>query len=238
VVLAAADGHGSSSRGGQGAALAVEVAEEFLLDFYQALEPQHRTQLPRVRELMREPVCRKLVQAWAQRVRESVGEVLPVRDVLREYGTTLLAVLFAPEFVLFLQVGDGDLLVVQEDGRVVPGVERHPRNFADETDSLCQPQAWLSAQISVWPPFLGETLVLVSTDGYANSFATHAAFEQIGPDYLARVREQGMAAVLEELEAILEETSLRGSGDDITLGLIHVPPSAAPARDVDTVDAR
>lgn len=222
-VLAVADGHGSSPRGGEGAWLAVRVAVEWLLDFHEALAAEHRAHPARIRELVREPVGRKLVQEWARRVRESVGELPPGRDVLLEHGTTLLAALVAPEFVLFVQLGDGDLLVVQADGRVVRGVERSERHFADETDSLCAPQAWLSMRVSVWPRMAGEALVLLATDGYANSYETLEAFERIGPDYLAWVRERGLEQVGGELEAILEKTSERGSGDDITLGMIHIP---------------
>lgn len=203
---------------------------EWLLDFYEALDVERRARPAVVRELVREPVSRKLVQEWARRVRESAGEVPPERDILREHGTTLLAALIAPEFALFLQLGDGDILVTQEDGSVLRGVEPSARNFADETESLCSPQAWLSMQVAAWPPFAREALVLLATDGYANSYASTEAFERIGPDYLARVREQGLAQVGTELEAILEETSSLGSGDDITLGMIHVPPPVAGAQ--------
>jgi hypothetical protein len=185
----------------------------------------HPTLRDEERTRSKHPRFDKLVQEWARRVRESVGELPPERDVLLEHGTTLLAALVAPEFVLFVQLGDGDILVVQEDGRVVRGVERSERHFADETDSLCAPQAWLSMRVSVWPRMAGEALVLLATDGYANSYETLEAFERIGPDYLARVRERGLEQVGRELEAILELTSERGSGDDITLGMIHIPPA-------------
>lgn len=237
VALAVADGHGSSKNGGEGAALAAEVAVEFLLEFYEALDPARRLRPAAVHELLREPVSRKIVQQWAHRVRAAAGERPPEQDVLREHGTTLLATLVAPEFVLFLQLGDGDILAVQQDGSVLRGVERNPRNFADETDSLCSPRAWLAMQLAVWPPFPGEALILLATDGYANSYETAQAFEQVGPDYLARVRAQGLAGVAGDLEAILEQTSNLGSGDDITLGLIHIPPSAGGAGSEEAVDA-
>ncbi|MBM7114918.1 PP2C family serine/threonine-protein phosphatase [Archangium primigenium] len=222
-VLAVADGHGSSPRGGEGAQLAVEVAVEWLLDFHARLTPEQRTRPATVREWAREPFARKLVGEWSRRVRESVGESPPEGDVLRAHGTTLLAVLVAPEFVLFAQLGDGDILVVQDSGQVMRGVEPDERHFADETDSLCGPQAWLALRVAVWPRPQGEVLLLLGTDGYSNSFENRADFERIGPDYLARVRERGLSQVAAELEALLSLTSERGSGDDITLGMIHLP---------------
>lgn len=228
-VLAIADGHGSSARGGEGAALAVRVAVEWLLDFYASLPPGHRAHPARVLELAREPLRRQLVREWIRRVHASPGELSAERDVLREHGTTLLAALVAPEFVLFAQLGDGDVLVVQDGGRVERGVEPRARYLADETDSLCMPEAWSSLRMAIRPRPADEALLLLSTDGYANSYETREAFERIGPDYLARVRARGLAQVGAQLEAILEETSARGSGDDITLGMIHLPASAQEA---------
>lgn len=237
-VMAVADGHGSSPRGGEGARLAVRVAVDSLLDFHDKLGPEFPGHLSRTRELMREPVSRALVQAWAQRVRESAGGSLPEEELLREHGTTLLAALVAPAFALFLQVGDGDILFTQGEGLVERGVEPGACNFADETESLCTPQAWLSMRIKVWPPFDRETLVLLATDGYSKSYASTEDFERIGPDYLAWVRERGLAQVGGELEAILEETSRRGSGDDITLGLIHLPAPEGVRESPDVTESR
>jgi hypothetical protein len=70
-------------------------------------------------------------------------------------------------------------------------------------------------------------LILLSTDGYANCFVTEADFVQIGPDYQHMLREQGLAQVIAQLPAILQQASQRGSGDDITLGLIQRQPSSS-----------
>ncbi len=65
-------------------------------------------------------------------------------------------------------------------------------------------------------------LVLLSTDGYVNSFRSQEDFIQIGKDYLQILREQGSEALAEELPRILTEATQQGSGDDITLGLLHM----------------
>jgi hypothetical protein len=65
------------------------------------------------------------------------------------------------------------------------------------------------------------TLVLLSTDGYANSFRSDDDFLKIGQDYLEIIREQGIASLAEELPAILTEATQQGSGDDITLAILQ-----------------
>jgi hypothetical protein len=73
--------------------------------------------------------------------------------------------------------------------------------------------------------------VLLSTDGYANSFASPDAFLKVGRDYLDMLRTEGAEEVAKNLPAWLEETSQNGSGDDITVGIIYrrEPPLAEPA---------
>ena len=63
-------------------------------------------------------------------------------------------------------------------------------------------------------------LVLLSTDGYANSFEDDGGFLSVGSDLLMMLREHDTAAVQRDLETWLEEASREGSGDDITLGVL------------------
>ena len=63
-------------------------------------------------------------------------------------------------------------------------------------------------------------MILVSTDGYANSFDNEEKFVKIGKDYLDMIRQQTFDEVASQLKYFLEQTSQGGSGDDITFGLI------------------
>jgi hypothetical protein len=69
---------------------------------------------------------------------------------------------------------------------------------------------------------------MLSTDGYGNSYENDAEFERIGPDYLKLVRERGLGSVVELLPSFLEQVSSGGSGDDVTLALIHVAFGGEP----------
>jgi hypothetical protein len=227
-VLALADGHGACPRGGEGAWAAVRVAAGWLLDFHASLEPAARTRLALIRDLTGEPFRRRLVQEWERRVlQEAPRDGKEEEAILREHGTTLVCVLVSPEFLLFLQVGDGDILSVDAAGRVSRVLEGPSALVGDETSSLCSPQAWQSMRVAIQAPLAEERLLLVATDGYAKSYDSDEIFERIGPDYLARVRERGFESVMEQLPAILAEVTARGSGDDIALGLIHQPAPRA-----------
>jgi hypothetical protein len=70
-------------------------------------------------------------------------------------------------------------------------------------------------------------MVLVCTDGYANSFRDEGGFEQVGTDLLAIVERQGLDAVAGSLEGWLTETAQLGAGDDATLAVISLPPTSA-----------
>jgi hypothetical protein len=64
-------------------------------------------------------------------------------------------------------------------------------------------------------------LILVATDGYANSFPSEEEFVKIGRDYREMIGQNGITYVGQQLEDFLKETSEGGSGDDITLGIIR-----------------
>lgn len=168
------------------------------------------------------------------------------------YGATFLLCVVTPEFILYAQLGDGDILLVSQAGTVArPNWRADPRLFANETTSLCMPEAWAEMRVDVQPiaapngepaddvqPVPTPALILLATDGYANSFVDDSAFVRVGSDLLALVRTDGFEAVCAGLPAWLEETSRLGSGDDITVGLVYRTPAAtiAPAAALDRLE--
>ena len=62
-------------------------------------------------------------------------------------------------------------------------------------------------------------LILLSTDGYSNSFQDEAGFLKVGSDLLHMIRTTagGLDMVKEHLVAWLTESTYAGSGDDITV---------------------
>lgn len=226
AVLAVADGHGSakSPYSDQGAQIAVEVAVELLGKLYSESSslPNRLSVLKRYAE---EQLAKAIVREWTDRVKKHHlttfgNDILLEKELLVSYGSTLLAAILAQDFLLFLQLGDGDILAVSGDGQVTRPIPRDERLIANETTSLSTPHAWREMRVAFWsisdePP----ALVLLSTDGYANSFVSEQDFLKVGTDYLGLIREQGIEQVAVHLEEWLKDASAQGSGDDITICL-------------------
>ncbi|RME53000.1 MAG: hypothetical protein D6790_18145 [Caldilineae bacterium] len=141
---------------------------------------------------------------------------------LLPYGATLLAALLTPRFHLYLQLGDGDILVVDREGAVRrPPRAPDPRLLANETTSLCNKEAWRNMDIHFQPILdAPPALVLLATDGYANSFADEEGFHQVARDLFQMLTApKGPETVQQELPAWLAATSAAGSGDDISVAL-------------------
>ena len=85
---------------------------------------------------------------------------------------------------------------------------------------FCQPDAWQEFR-SAWvtEPNL-PALVLVSTDGYANSFRSDEDFLKIGSDYW-RLFATKVFPCWPRISQILTEATQQGSGDDITLAILQ-----------------
>lgn len=241
LILAVSDGHGSakSFRSDEGACLAVTTATTVMQDFLKG-QPDltHHSAIKRTAE---ERLPQELVRRWEKGVNAYLDKTpfspeelnalekkegararqLVETNPLLAYGATLLAVLVTESFIVYLQLGDGDILAVSEMGEVSRPLRKDERLFANETTSLCSRNAWHDFQVSFQtlsgsPP----ALILLATDGYANSFRDEKGFLKVGSDLLKMIRADGLDTVNENLEVWLSEASQVGSGDDITLGII------------------
>ncbi len=224
VAVAVADGHGTSKHADVGAWLAVHVALTALVQFAGNLG-ERASNLVEVQKYAEHPLRVQIVREWTAQVRAKAGDD---ETPLLDYGSTILAALATPDFLLIGQLGDGDILLVAEDGTVEVPLPADLAAFADETPSLCLPEAWHSLRVRVLPTPRQETLLLLSTDGYSKSYPTDADFRQIGPDYLDLIRKDGVSGLTPHLRGFLEKVTTQGSGDDIALALLHWPPPDSP----------
>lgn len=241
LLLAVADGHGSarSFRSDRGSAMAAECAVRELGRFIRRLGPD--APLSRVRNQAKTRWPKALVAAWKSAVRADLathpftlfdfaafpelppvlkpGEELPVTAYLA-YGATLITLAITRRYILYSQLGDGDILAVQSDGVVSRPLPRRHEFQAGQTLSLCSHHAPSEFQIRV-DALRGPlpALIMLSTDGYANCYGDDEGFFEVGVDFLAYLRSEGVGFVREKLEEWLRQSSYDGSGDDITVGL-------------------
>ncbi len=246
LVMAVSDGHGSqrSFRSDTGSAFAISALSFCLTQFAQRWSPQTTLHI-----LQQEAGCnlpQELEYRWKRAVldhltdnpfsdgesetlyvhQEDDDEAPAMLNPFLAYGATALGVLITPAYRLYLQLGDGDMLNVYADGKTERPLPDDPRLIGNATTSLCARRA---AQDVRWSVNLCEgeqpELILLSTDGYANSFKNDAEFLQVGPDILGIIRAEGLDPIQHHLADWLEETTRVGSGDDITLGILsHTTP--------------
>lgn len=239
VVAAVADGHGSAKafRSATGSELAIESAIEHLAE--QATALNNEPSLTTIRRLAEEQWPRNIFHSWSTAVKahwDATPLNIAEREMLRAagrtpsedcdltiYGTTLLACVATPRYIAFLQLGDGDIVVLSNDGVISRPLPRDDRLIANETTSLADRKArdWRTGfqrfdPAGPMPP----QLILLSTDGYANSFQDDSGFLQVASDLATLLRFQGLEYVKNELPGWLDEASVKGSGDDVTICII------------------
>lgn len=245
--MSVSDGHGSpkSIRSQTGSRLAVENTLAVLKEFYENSDAEQG--LVSIREQAEKEISVSIENLWKQSVKQHLQSfpftvqekealsgsgpgIFPddsINNDFLAYGATLLGVLLTQTYVLYLQLGDGDILNVMGDGEVVRPVPGDTRLLGNETTSLCSESSAEEMRIAVQETTGSfAELILLSTDGYANSFCDESEFFKVGPDLLKMVRSEGVDAIANNLEEWLLETTRVGSGDDITLGIIGQQPAS------------
>ncbi len=234
VILALSDGHGSRKcfRSDRGALFAVVEATTTLKDFIRSVS--HRPgdgSLSAVKRMAEENAPKEIVRKWRAAVKQDIEWEPFSDDELKlsdgkagylSYGATLLTVLVTADFIIYLQLGDGDIVTVSENGEPERPLPDDDRLFANETTSFSAENAWRDFRFRFRPiTDQSPVLILLSTDGYANSFQNDASFLKVGPDILEMIASEGPDFVKQHLESWLTEASEAGSGDDITVGVVH-----------------
>jgi serine/threonine protein phosphatase PrpC len=241
IALAVADGHGSADcpRSDVGAALAVDTTIGLLHEFIE----QRQKEGPRaIASLVSDWLPRELASRWramvsehfaANQYTEQERKEIGARkrsDIWTAYGSTVLGVYASDDIVIYLQLGDGDILIVSSDGEVTRPWPKDNRLLGVETTSLCSERAWEEVRLLVRTEAMPlPELVLLSTDGYCNSFREDRGFLRIGTDLLDMIRQNGLDSLQDCLSGWLNEASELGSGDDITLALLSRVPERSHA---------
>jgi serine/threonine protein phosphatase PrpC len=147
---------------------------------------------PSVREAQIKQLERSIITRWRSAVLEHFGKN-PLNKAERElcakleldgmdnntqvrfYGTTLLAALLKKEFWFVLQIGDGECVIIDAQGKAhFPGIDDEALGFG-KTTSLCDSKAAENfREIYSSVPIKGIT---VATDGVTDSFIPEAYLE-------------------------------------------------------------
>jgi len=238
LVAAVCDGHGGERyvRSDVGSRLGAEVACEVGRRALDQLGPAPSPEA--VRTQLSGPLAQAIVGKWRERVLDDLGRRsftdaeraragAPLdAEPLIAYGCTLLLAVVAQSWIGLLQIGDGDVTAVRDNQADAP-VPSDDRLVGGETTSLCLPTAVDDARISVLTEPLPSVLILTS-DGYANSFASPTWRTDAGVDLRDHVVHLGLDEVETRLPGWLADSAAAG-GDDVSMALIARVETAALA---------
>lgn len=231
-VAVIADGHGSKKyfRSHLGSQFAVESALETLRHFY--ADPEGFEQnFPKNHKMILKNMKKQIIANWNARVQEHLANN-PVRlaemqkftkEEFKEippesyYGTTLVVAVCGRGFQFGLQIGDGSLVAIYEDGvPVMPMVydESAPANM---TASMCNSNA-----ASMFNSFYVENkkaiAMYASSDGLYTSFSNEDDFLEYHLIITSQL--DNLEAFAQSVKKNLTKRSHYGTEDDISLACI------------------
>lgn len=237
VALAVADGHGNQMHkySSDGSHIATECVIDIFKDIL--LGDQPRTML----EETMSDIPKKVEKEWKKRIREFHYKMVEDegREVILDrksnkpqidnyfnlnilYGTTLLAAIYAEDFTFALQIGDGDIVYVDDNGECRYLIEKEEQ-IGSATNSMCMVDCHKYFRIryidheTEFKPIM----LFLSTDGYANSYRNDSDFLKVVREYIPIMNDHSERKIKLALTGWLNETSKLGSGDDITAAIVY-----------------
>ena len=231
-VAVIADGHGSKKyfRCHFGSQFAVEAALETIRAFYKDPEQFEQT-FPANHKLILKNMKKQIIANWNTRVQEHLAGN-PVRlaesqkftkeefkEIPQEsyYGTTLVVAVCGRGFQFGLQIGDGSLVALFEDGEPVMPMVYDESAPANMTASMCNSNA-----ASMFNSFYIEgkqaIAMYASSDGLYTSFGNEDDFLEYHLIITSQL--DNLDAFAQSVKKNLTKSSHFGTEDDISLACI------------------
>jgi hypothetical protein len=232
MVASVADGHGSLRhfRSAHGSRFAVEAVHRCVLEMartnHSGLDgPGGATKakdilIPAILETWRASVLEDFSASPFTEVEESHQQYGDAPEIA--YGSTLLVAVWIPDWLLLIQIGDGDILVLRRDGQTLLPVPSDPNIYGHRTTSLCQEDAIDAFRFGIVDPAI-ESLqaVLLASDGYANSQTATPWQPAVGAEVVEALESSDAESFGRLLGTWVRGcASEKGSGDDTTVVIV------------------
>ncbi len=235
TIIAVADGHGDPSHDLSeiGARLAVHSATDILKKLADDVASQKDVLLSR---MVRDDFPRLVVRRWREMVKDdfcnrpvsSEEEAATAVAIDEEtvpysrYGTTLIAAIVTETNVIYAQVGDGDIVLLREDGSNEIFSPNDQNLVGGATLSLSGHEA--ARRFSCGNSSVsGLRGLFLSTDGLRNCYEDDQAFIRLLSAIAGMVEKEGVESSINIIREQFVQFSQNGSGDDITLAAVIVP---------------
>jgi serine/threonine protein phosphatase PrpC len=238
AVAAVADGHGHKAhfRSDTGSALAVVCAvEELRRVVVELTDPETAGDIVTT-------TAEAIVDSWVTKVRHHIEanpfdlgderHVAMVDDQLRPYGTTLLAAAVSGDLLVVLQIGDGDAVLVTDQGEALRAVPDDPQLDGLHTSSLCEPEPLRALRTAVVDTRVEDiALMFLCTDGFGTSRVDAGGWwRQTGEQLVDFGRTHGLDWIQDHLPSWVAEPAQIG-GDDTSMVIIARSNLGAGATD-------
>ncbi len=240
------DGHGGADyfRSDRGSRMAAEAFRGCVADknFVRQLDMAESAQ--QVEELARQLV-KSVILRWNNAVEEDMAqdpfteeEMQGISDRARSryaagqklpaiYGTTLLGFICGRLWCFGVQIGDGRCVLANSWGQLYQPIPADERCFLNVTTSLSDENAfeefrfWAVKSLDKDFPIA----VFLGSDGIEDSFAGDEKLLDFYRLVLKNIADSRSTAPIDELFAYLPTLSSRGSGDDMSVGILITPNS-------------
>ena len=138
------------------------------------------------------------------------------KKILSRYGTTIIAAMIVYDAIFIAQLGDGDAIFINQSDQIEIPFVTDGELVGSETYSLSSPCSHSLWHIKTCP--LGKMKYIhLSTDGLKDSYPTDEPFHNFVQSICGNIIVYGMEKVMKILPQTIDNFSLNGSGDDITL---------------------
>jgi len=252
AVAVVCDGHGGDAyiRSDRGSKFAVRVTidsikefmsnkQEFLenLSDFESKDAQNKYSLKAIDQLIKSIILRwnNLVSEDLQQNPFAEDELEDLSDKYKEryssddenskfsaYGSTLMAVVYAPEFWFGFRIGDGKCVAISTDGEICDPIPWDEQCFLNRTTSLCDDKAFENFR-KHFDTGNFPVAIYVATDGVDDSFGTDERLFDFYKRLTETFAQAGFEEGKQELKDYLPKLTAQGSGDDISIsGIIDM----------------
>lgn len=239
-IFAVADGHGATEcfRSEIGSRLAVDVAIKNLELFAQTIKKYDLYSYlsrPKERDELIRSLISDIVAQWNQYVYADI-KAYPIKEEEYErsqtlssiyqkgmyltniYGSTMIAGLVTPEYIVLFQQGDGTLVVLEEDGTIDDPMPEDDLCIRNLTTSLCDKDAAKRMRYVYMDRKEKDPIAMIAaTDGVERSFGDNIHLSAFYAELFYELSELDEEQVGAYLANLLPQISQRGSQDDVTM---------------------
>lgn len=218
IICAIADGHSGDffTNSHKGSKFACEAAIEILKKY--EYEDKNKIKYLLESKTLQVEICNQ----WRKLVEQDMKDSLPMvfKHNYFKYGTTLLMVMIKDDYIICLKLGDGDILIKQDNNikKVLPFYKK------DIVDCLAEENAYDKMIWKVIDYEKNISNIIIYSDGFENSFVSYKSMTEEIDNVLIKYNKNIFSKMKLEknYDKYLSNLSKNGSLDDISIIFINI----------------